>query len=62
MYIGFTIDKENAYVYKYNGSNYTLYSTITDTFKLTAWNYISITDDHQFLSLAGGGGGFIKIY
>ena len=48
-------------MYKYDGNNYTLYSNISDTHKFD-WNYVQITEDHQFLTLAGYSGNFIKIY
>ena len=47
-------------MYKYDGNNYTLYSNISDIY--SAWNYVHVTDDHQFLSLAGGNGDLIKVY
>ena len=46
IYIAFLIHLENAYVYKYDGTNYTLYANISDTYKLDAWNYVHITEDH----------------
>ena len=46
LFIAFVINRENAYVYKHNGTNYALYSNISDTYKLSAWNYVYITEDH----------------
>ena len=48
-------------MYEYDGNNYTLYANISDTDK-SSWNSIYITDDHQFLTIAGGNGDFTKIY
>ena len=60
--IGFVVNQENAYIYEYDGNNFALSENITDTYKLSAWNYIHLAEGHQFMSIAGGNGNFVKIY
>ena len=62
LQIGFAVNQGNAYIYEYDGNNYTLSQNISDTYKLSAWNYLHLTEDHQFMSLAGGNGNFVKLY
>ena len=58
QYMAFVIDY-NAYVYKYDGGNFTLYAAISNTSSHSA---VYITEDHQLLTLAGGSNNFSKVY
>ena len=60
MYLAFSMNRTNAYVYKYNGSNFNLYQNIA--LNNTKWKVVQITDDHQHLVLAGGEDNIARIY
>ena len=62
MYLCFSVDEYNVYVYSYDGSNFTLYQNITMEYQNVGLRNIFMTDDGQYLSLAGRADRFIRIY
>ena len=62
MFLCFAVSQFNAYVYRYDGSNYTLYQNITMEYENVGLRKIFMTDDGQHLSLSGRGDKFMRIY
>ena len=62
MFLAFMVYGSHAYVYKYDGTNFTLYQNITMSYNTLGWRWIHMTDDHQYLVVSGGDDRFIRIY
>ena len=60
--LAFGINNQNVYIYKYNESstNYTESQIISFGAQRNRW--VDLTDDYQFLTIAGKGDNNVKLY
>ena len=61
LFMAFSIEKENIYIYSYDGTNFTFYQNISNLVS-SNWKYLSLSQDHQHLTIAGFQDDFVKIY
>ena len=62
LFMAFSIEKENIYIYSYDGTNFTLYQNISNPVLNSNWRYPSLSQDHQYLAITGTQDDFVKIY
>ena len=60
MYLVFSVFQDQVYVYTYNGTNFTSNQNIS--FVGGNWKYISVSQDHSYLSISGASDNYVKIY